>query len=227
LIDEIRSDKKKLGGRHVLKKSKIDAELTFLAALESGEVVTQARLSKRVAVSVGFVNALLKRAMHKGYVKAKSAPYKRYAYYLTPKGFSEKSRLVAEYLEYSLAFFRSARDEYGELFARAGKSGTKRLVLAGSGDLAEIAILAARVADLEIVGILDRGYNKDQFYRIPVVRSADELDDAITLVITDACTPQQTFDTLREAFPDSQILAPRRLRVTRAPLDFKPKVPKP
>ena len=47
--------------------------------------------------------------MKKGFVKAKAAPYKRYAYYLTPKGFNEKSRLVAQYLEVSLDFFRTAR----------------------------------------------------------------------------------------------------------------------
>src|SRR5690606_33366958 len=118
-----------------------------------------------------------KRAIHKGYVKAKSAPYKRYAYYLTPRGFSEKSRLVAAYLESSLAFFRAARQEYEELFQLAHRSGSKRFVLAGGGELAEIALLAAREADAEIVGLVDRESNKDRFHGVRSVRSFADLSE--------------------------------------------------
>lgn len=207
-------------------KPKAPAELDFLASLEAGEVTTQVRLSKRVAVSVGLVNALLKRAMQKGYVKAKSAPYKRYAYYLTPKGFSEKSRLVAEYLETSLSFFRVARQEYGELFQRAQRTGARRFVLAGSGELAEIALLAAREADLEIVGVFDRGSNEDKFHGVPILRSIEDFGDVVALVITDARAPQQTFDLLKTLFPDQRILTPPLLRVAREAPNFKPKVEK-
>src|SRR3546814_4310673 len=61
-----------------------------------------------------FRSALLKRCAAKGLVKIQNAPARRYAYYLTPKGFAEKSRLVAEYLETSLHFFRGARSQYEE-----------------------------------------------------------------------------------------------------------------
>jgi hypothetical protein len=208
-------------------KSNLPTELDFLASLEQGEVVTQMRLSKRVAVSVGLINALLKRAMHKGYVKAKAAPYKRYAYYLTPKGFAEKSRLVAQYLEVSLTFFRVARQEYGELFARAQGAGARRFALVGSGELAEIALLAAREAEAEIVLVLDRETNKDRLHGIEVVRTVAALEGVDAVVITDARSPQQTFDAMCEAFPEPQILAPALLRIARAPLDFKPKVQRP
>ena len=205
-------------------KFKVPAELDFLASLEQGEVVTQMRLSKRVAVSVGLINALLRRAMHKGYVKAKSAPYKRYAYYLTPKGFAEKSRLVAEYLEVSLAFFRTARMEYGELFARASATGARRFALVGGGELAEIALLAAREAEIDIAFVLDRETNKDRVHGIPIARSPRQLSGVDAVVITDSRAPQQTFDSMREYFSEAQILAPDLLRIARAPLDFKPKV---
>src|SRR4051812_16616127 len=81
-------------------------EVRLFTAIESGTDDTQISLSKRVGVAVGLVNALLKRAARKGLVKVTSAPARRYKYYLTPKGFAEKSRLVAEYLNDSLSFFR-------------------------------------------------------------------------------------------------------------------------
>ena len=97
-------------------KTGLQIEFDLLSALERREVVTQPALAKRLSISVGMVNALLKRAVHKGLVKAKAAPYKRWAYYVTPEGFQEKSRLVAQYLDASLAFFRMARREYRVLF---------------------------------------------------------------------------------------------------------------
>jgi DNA-binding MarR family transcriptional regulator len=68
------------------------------------QALNQRKLARQIGISVGLVNALVHRAVHKGLIKIKEAPARRYAYYLTPKGFAEKSRLVAEYLEVSLRF---------------------------------------------------------------------------------------------------------------------------
>ena len=46
---------------------------------------------------------LLKNFLKKGIIKVQQAPYKRYVYYLTPEGFSEKSKLVLEYITDSLS----------------------------------------------------------------------------------------------------------------------------
>jgi DNA-binding MarR family transcriptional regulator len=205
-------------------KSKILTELGFLAALERGEVVTQMTLSKRMSVSIGLINALLKRTIHKGYVKAKAAPYKRYAYYLTPMGFSEKSRLVAEYLEISLDFFRTARQEYRHLFGQAQAHGMRQIAFAGDGELAEIALLAAREADIQVEIIFDQATSREQLYGLSVVRAPDALSSVDAVAITDTRAPQATFDLVCQHFEEPQVLAPPLLHITRTPLDFKPKV---
>ena len=206
-------------GSAMSSKSKIKTELDFLAALESGEVVTQMTLAGRVEVAVGLINALLKRAIHKGYVKAKAAPCKRYAYYLTPSGFSEKSRLVAEYLEVSLAFFRDARQQYGELCVRARMAGVRQVVLVGGGELAEIALLAAREHEIEVVGILDRETNRDRLFGVPVLRDCGAMAPGQGVIITASRHPQAAFEQLRGRFAESRILVPALLRVTRASFD--------
>ncbi len=205
-------------------RQKVPAELEFLSSLEQGEVVTQMRLSQRVAVSVGLINALLKRATHKGYVKARSAPYKRYAYYLTPKGFSEKCRLVGEYLESSLSFFRVARHEYTQIFMRAHAMGKSNFALVGVGELAEIAILAAREANVTIACVLDGDCEKEEYLGLTVVRSPEMISDVDGFIITHARAPQHAFDALRKDRADEEIFTPPFLRVTRTPLNFKPKV---
>lgn len=195
-------------------KAKIETDIDLLAALERGEVVTQLSLAKRIAVSVGLTNALLKRAVQKGYVKAKAAPYKRYAYYLTPRGFSEKSRLVAEYLEISLDFFRNARQEYADIFARARSSGMRRIVLVGSGELAEIAMLAAYGSGIEIAAVVDRETNADTLNGVPVVRRLEDIPDVDAAVITASRQPQAAFDAARTHFDASRLMAPRLLRIS-------------
>lgn len=195
-------------------------ELEFFAAVERGEVVTQLTLARRVGVAVGLINALIKRAMHKGYVKARTAPYKRYAYYLTPKGFAEKSRLVAEYLEVSLEFFRRARREYAELFWQAEKAGLKRLVLVGASDLAEIAAMAARDCEIEIVAIVDEETNRERLYGCDVVRKLDDAKGWDAAVITDVRSPQNTYDWLRTTTATDRILAPSLLKITDVPVNI-------
>lgn len=203
-------------------KTGIRTEIELLAALERREVVTQPALAKRLSISVGMVNALLKRAAHKGLVKAKAAPYKRWAYYLTPEGFQEKSRLVAQYLDASLAFFRKVRQEYRQLFVDGQKSGLRRFVLVGRGEVAEIALLAAIEADAELVAILDREANTDRLHGLPVLRSLDEAEAWDALVITESRHPQEAFDRLRGAVPAGRVLAPPFLRIVREPLEFAP-----
>jgi DNA-binding MarR family transcriptional regulator len=208
----------------VSESSRILTELDFLAALERGEVVTQMTLSKRMSVSIGLINALLRRTIHKGFVKAKAAPYKRYAYYLTRNGFSEKSRLVARYLEISLNFFRTVRQEYVRLFEHARAHGMRRIAFAGGGELVEIALLAAREADIHVEIIFHQATSKERLYGLSVVRTPEALSSVDAVAITDTFMPQVTFDLVRRHFEEPQVLAPPLLRITRTPLDFKPKV---
>lgn len=205
---------------HSSEKTRLRTELDFLTSLERGEVVTQITLSRRISVSVGLINSLLKRAVRKGYVKAKAAPYKRYAYYLTPRGFSEKSRLVAEYLEVSLDFFRAARQEYGAVFHRAKACGMQRVALVGNGELAEIALMAAREADIEVELLFDHGINKESIHGLRVVRAPEDLAGVDGLVITDTRTPQETFDRIRGHFDEAKILVPPLLRISREQPEF-------
>ena len=199
---------------------KSNSELEFLHAIERGEVLTQMTLRKRIGVSVGLVNALVKRGISSGYVKARRAPFKRFAYCLTPRGFSEKSRLVATYLENSLAFFRGARNEYTDIFARARADGRSRLVLMGGGELAEIAVLAAWGEGLTLLALLDSETNRDQHYGLQVIRALEEIGPFDAVVITDSRTPQQAYEDMRERLPEAQVLAPPLLKITRNRTDL-------
>jgi DNA-binding MarR family transcriptional regulator len=190
------------------------AERVELLGNVAGEqALNQRKLASRIGISVGLVNALVHRAVHKGLIKIKEAPARRYAYYLTPKGFAEKSRLVAEYLDVSLKFFRTARQEYGEEFARCEAAGTRRIVLCGAGELAEIATLAANGTAIELIGVLDRETNHVRIAGLPVMRDVAAVAPDAVLVITDGCRPQEIYEQLVEAAGSERVRAPSFLRV--------------
>jgi DNA-binding MarR family transcriptional regulator len=127
----------------------------LLSAIERDSGLTQRRLSQELGIALGLANTYLKRCVRKGLVKVGQVPMRRYAYYLTPKGFAEKSRLTAEYLTVSLDFFRRARRECSGLFAYAHEQMWRRVALFGAGDLAEVAILSASETGSEIVAVVD------------------------------------------------------------------------
>ena len=185
----------------------------LLGNVAGQQALNQRKLARQIGISVGLVNALVHRAVLKGLIKIKEAPARRYAYYLTPKGFAEKSRLVAEYLDVSLRFFRTARQEYGEEFARCEAAGERRVVLCGAGELAEIATLAANGTAIELMGILDRETNHVRVAGLPVVRDVEAIAHDAVLVITDGRKPQEVYDQLTDAVGAARVRAPAFLRV--------------
>src|SRR3954467_10307810 len=104
--------------------------LGLLESVEGDGEQTQRRLASELGVALGLVNAYIKRCVKKGLLKAGEAPTRRYGYYLTPQGFTEKARLTVEYLAYSFSLFRRARSEYSGLIKSASTQGFTRIVLA-------------------------------------------------------------------------------------------------
>src|ERR1700759_3324862 len=145
--------------------------LDLLTSLEQDGKRSQRYIAAELGIALGLVNAYLKRCVKKGLVKVQDAPARRYAYYLTPQGFAEKSRLTGQYLSDSFSFFRKAKDDCTRLFREAAARGFERLVLAGKSDLAEIAILCAVEAHATVVAIVDSASESGRFGGVEVVAS--------------------------------------------------------
>lgn len=193
-----------------------ETTLDLLGAVAEDGIVSQRNLADRLGVALGLTNAVLKRCLKKGLLKIQQVPARRYAYYLTPKGFAEKSRLTAEYLSTSLQFYRSARQEYTELLQYCETRGWRQVVLVGATELAEIASLAAHGADVEIVGILDPGRNESSFCGLPIVQTLEGMHPS-AVVISEIANPQGVFDQLVKLIPAERVLVPRLMRVTTLP----------
>src|ERR1700722_4975314 len=183
--------------------------LGLLTSVEFDGARSQRRIAAELGVALGLVNAYLKRSIKKGLVKVGQAPARRYAYYLTPQGFSEKSRLTIEYLSSSFSLFRKAKEDYGKVFDRAHVLGLQRIVLAGKSDLCEIAILCAVDSPVTIVAAVDPENSASPFVGVKGVRSYGDFTEPFDgVVVTDLTIARSVFDEAIAAFGAQKVLAP-------------------
>jgi DNA-binding MarR family transcriptional regulator len=183
--------------------------LDLLNSVEADGARSQRRIAAELGIALGLVNAYLKRAVKKGLVKVGQAPARRYAYYLTPQGFSEKSRLTIEYLSSSFSLVRKAKEDYSRIFDRAHARGFGRIVLAGKSDLCEIAILCTVDSPISVVAVVDPDETATRFIGVKVVSSYDAVGEPFdAVVITHMNNARSAFDHAVKTFGAERVLAP-------------------
>jgi DNA-binding MarR family transcriptional regulator len=183
-------------------------DLLLLTELERDGAVTQRSLAIKLGVALGLTNLYLKRLARKGYIKITTIPSHRVRYLLTPQGFAEKSRLTYLYMQYSLSHYRDMRARLREALSYAASKGTKRVVIYGTGELAEMAYLSLREMDMTLVGFVDDS-RQDSFLSYPIwppeALSGWEFD---TVLLADFDHSAGHRAKLRERqVPDSKIIA--------------------
>jgi DNA-binding MarR family transcriptional regulator len=199
--------------------------LGLLTSIERDSRVTQRKLAGDLGIALGLANAYLRRCVRKGLVKMSQVPLNRYAYYLTPQGFAEKSRLTAEYLTVSFNFFRRARSDCAVLLRHCAARGWRRVALCGAGDLAEIVVLSAGESGIEVVCVIDAGESGRRCAGLPVVadlaaaRLASGPGGLDGIILTDTEAPQARFEQLvasaaAHGFAAGSIVAPSLLGVS-------------
>jgi DNA-binding MarR family transcriptional regulator len=188
--------------------------LRLLDAVEQDQAHSQRHLASELGIALGLVNAYLKRCMKKGLVKVRHAPARRYAYYLTPQGFAEKSRLTVEYLSYSFGFFRQAKTDCSDLFRTAKPRGVNSVLFVGRSDLAEIAALCALDHGITIAGLVQHGAPEDRFIGLPIFPDYDAVTEPFdAILITDVLDARATCETAIARYGLDRVLVPELLRV--------------
>jgi DNA-binding MarR family transcriptional regulator len=188
--------------------------LGLLEYVERGGEQSQRRLASELGVALGLANAYLKRCIKKGLVKVRQAPARRYAYYLTPHGFTEKSRLTLEFMAYSFTLFRRAKTDCMVTLQAARERGYARIALLGASDLAEIAAICALDGGFTVAAVVDPKLEAGRFAGAPVVRDTDLLappPDAV--LVTDMRSAAATFQAAIAKFGAERVLAPALLGV--------------
>ena len=201
------------GMSQTARNEETDNARIVLGLLESVER-DGAQSAADLGIALGLVNAYLKRCVKKGLLKIGQAPPRRYAYYLTPHGFAEKSRLTVEYLSTSFSFFRRAREDCSSVLKTAHARGWKRLVLLGVSDLAEIATICALEQGVTIVAVVDAKAPGDRFVGTPVVAFIEAVPGGFdALIVTDLQATRESVQSVIDQRGAERVLVPALLGI--------------
>jgi len=188
--------------------------LGLLESVERDGAQSQRKLASDLGIALGLVNAYLKRCVKKGLLKIGQAPARRYAYYLTPHGFAEKSRLSVEYFSRSFSFFRRAREDCSSVLKTAHARGWNRIVLLGVSDLAEIATICALEQGIAIVAVVDAKATGARFVGTRVVASIDAVPGGFdALIVTNLEATRELVQVVSERIGADRLLVPALLTI--------------
>ena len=134
-----------------------DVALQILNIIEQNPSVSQRKITVRTGIAAGLVHSFMSRVINKGWVRAKQVSAKRWLYFLTPKGFLEKSSLSMNYLSSTLGMYRKAQNLIKEQLTVCQVNNWNKLLVVGDNELAEIAALNIQAADgFTLVGTITR-----------------------------------------------------------------------
>jgi len=181
----------------------------LMSELEDGEPISQREIAGRLNIALGLVNSYLKTLVQKGFVTVKAYPRNRYAYLLTPKGFTEKSRLAFQHLSNFHKLYQVARQDSLTIFKALSEQGVKNVTFCGHDDLTEIAYLSLMEAGLELEQVMDT-VSGDSFLDFEIISIADGVKAASgPIVITSLQRADELHQKLRElGVKEESILGP-------------------
>ena len=160
-------------------------DLQFLEEIEQNPKVSQRELSHKFGIALGVTNACIKRMARRGLIKLRGIPPRRIAYYLTPKGFSEKAKLTLSFFSYNIHHYAEMKKRIGKILLEMQDRGIKRVAFYGVSDEMEVAYITLQGLDMKLVGILDDENNsgKEIFgYKVIGSRAVKHLNpDAILI----------------------------------------------
>jgi DNA-binding MarR family transcriptional regulator len=160
-------------------------DLQFLEEIEQNPKVSQRQLSHKFGIALGVTNACIKRMARRGLIRLKGIPPRRIAYYLTPKGFAEKTNLTLRFFSYNIHHYAEMKKQISKKLLEMENRGVKRVVFYGVSDEMEVAYITLQGSNMELVGIVDdaKNYGKEFFgYRAIGLRGLKNLNpDAILI----------------------------------------------
>lgn len=143
--------------------------LLLLEAIAQERPTSQRELSNALQISLGMVNAFIKRLVKKGYCKVATIPKNRSQYILTPAGAMEKTRLTYQYISRSYQTFKTARNRLQDLYHTLQSQGATRIVFYGAGEFADVAYLSMTGTRLELIDVVDPDREGQRFADLRII----------------------------------------------------------
>jgi DNA-binding MarR family transcriptional regulator len=123
---------------HFFKPSGRMRDLQLLEEIEQNPRISQRELSNKFGIALGVTNACIKRMARRGLIRLKGFPPRRIAYYLTPKGFTEKSKLMLHFFSYNIQHYAEMKKLISKKLLEIQSSRIKRVAFYADGTFLEM-----------------------------------------------------------------------------------------
>lgn len=100
--------------------------------------VSQRELARRTGLSVGLINAVIKKLVHTGYVRTSQLNRRSLEYLLTPQGFSSAASRSYHYIADTVHRYQIIQARLKDIVAALVKDGYTDFYLHGDGEIAEL-----------------------------------------------------------------------------------------
>ena len=128
-------------------------QLHILDEIMSDPEITQAELARRCALSVAMVNNYMKELCDLSFLEYRRKNSKTVSYYVTDAGKDAVNAIQKELLNELVSLIALAKEQVREIIMSQAQKELRRVVLYGSGILAEIAFHALESAKISVIGV--------------------------------------------------------------------------
>lgn len=141
-----------------------DKEAIILEHIYYDDSIKQRELADKAGISLGMVNAILKRLIEKGWLMTKRLNSRNISYVVSPAGIEEIFKRGYRYFKRTIDDVRIYKEEIEQLVTEAVAAGYKTVALIGKSDLDFIVEYACAKSGVEFKHIdNDKTADKDMF----------------------------------------------------------------
>jgi predicted transcriptional regulator len=130
-------------------------QLNILKEVSANARITQAELAGRCNLSVAMVNNYMKDLCNAGLLEYNRKTVKSVTYHLTPAGTQYLEGLQSELIVEMVHMFATAKEHIRSRIMNQANSVLQRVVLYGSGHLAQLAFHALELSGVSVLGVCD------------------------------------------------------------------------
>ena len=119
--------------------------------LKEEPLASQRVLAEKAGMSIGLMNAVLKRFAERGWIMLTNVNLKKLSYAITPAGISELTRRSQKFARRTFALANTYNEELCALVEKARGEGKTKLALYGSSYIKFLLMYACQKFDVEFV----------------------------------------------------------------------------
>ncbi len=128
--------------------------LDTLLEIKDDPSVNQRSLARKLNISLGLTNAILQNLIHRGWVKAQKLTGRKILYLITPQGMARATNLIYDRFRETQNYYQYTKELLTSYLTDLYNQGKKRVIIYGTGQLAEITYLSLLDSPLKLHSIL-------------------------------------------------------------------------